>query len=61
MLPSPTAPKCSMDNLPIRAVSTADNSGTEILLRILGIASRNISLFIGYDIIGHELINYFNV
>ena len=45
MAPTPTAPMCSSDKRPIKAVSTVLNKGTEILLMILGIASLSISLF----------------
>ena len=43
--PTPTAAIWIGDSLPIKAVSIVPNNGTEILLRILGIANRRISLF----------------
>src|SRR6056297_816942 len=46
MAPRPTAPRCTEDKWPIKAVSTELMSGTEILLKILGPASLKISRFI---------------
>ena len=42
----PTDPRWSTDKCPIRAVSTVESSGIDILLNIFGTASRRISLLI---------------
>ncbi len=45
MLLRPTAPRWTGERCPIKAVSTVDNKGTEILLIIFGVARLSISLF----------------
>ncbi len=56
MEPIPTAPRCSAENRPINAVSTELSKGTEILVKIFGIANRRISFDVFFDVISkaHE-------